>query len=103
MFIDTIIENKPLVRVNFESPVKDLIYTSGFCVGGWMEADDSSMPRVIEVYGIDETPALMSFSQLIHWFTCKWLLKGYWLWLPSACTYYGNIMLSDTSTLNTDI
>lgn len=38
----------------------------------------------------------MSFSQLIHRFTCKWLLKGEWLWLPSACTYHANVMLSDT-------
>lgn len=40
-------------------------------------------------------PTLMSFSQLIHRFTCKWLLKGYWLRLPSACTYHANVMLSD--------
>lgn len=39
---------------------------------------------------------LMSFSQLIHRFTCKWLLKGDWLRLPSACTYHANVMLSDT-------
>lgn len=69
-------------------------------VGGWV-GDDSSIPGVIEVCGIDETPTLMSFSQLIHRFTCKWLLKGYWLRLPSACTYHANVMLSDTYTLNT--
>lgn len=63
--------------------------------------DDSSIPGVIEVCGIDETPTLMSFSQLIHRFTCKWILKGYWLRQPSACTYHANVMLSDTYTLNT--
>lgn len=65
--------------------------------GGWLE-DDSSIVGVIEVRGIDETSTLMSFSQLIHRFTCKWPQKGYWLQLPSACTYHANVSLSDTST-----
>lgn len=68
---------------------------SCFSCCGW---NDSS--GVIEVYSIDETTTLMSFSQIIYWFTCKWLLKGYWLWLPSACTYHANVVLSDMYTLS---
>lgn len=65
------------------------------CVScGWV---DNAIPLVIEVFDIDETPTLMSFSQLILRFTCKWILKGYWLRLPSACTYHANVMLSDTT------
>lgn len=62
---------------------------------------DSSIQGVIEVCGIDETLTLMSFSQLIHRFICKWILKGYWLRLPSACTYHANVMLSDTYSQHT--
>lgn len=67
---------------------------------GWV-GDDSSIQGVIEVCGIDETLTLMSLSQLIHRFICKWLLKGYWLRLPSACTYHANVMLSDTYSQHT--
>lgn len=84
-------------QVHNHQPSRSLIVVRG---DEWV-GDDSSIIGVIEVGDIDETPTLMSFSQLIHWFICKWLSKGYWLWLTSACTRHANVALSDTSTLDT--